>query len=652
MKNLFSRLLLVGAALLPLTGTANNLRITNPGVVATAPATIALTGTVTWDNSWNDVENWDGVWLFAKYRDRATPNAGWRTATLSRNEFDHQITGLAFNIASDGKGVVVYRSTPDAGTSTGTVRLGWDAAADGIAFSAMSSYDVRLFGIEMVYIPEGPFNLNATDSPGLTNEFTSQQGSLTAITSEAPLPVGAIRWINDSGAGGAGNEVTVAAATYPGSAALGPNYPKGFAASYCMKYEVSQGQYTDFLNSLTRTQQTRRVPVDITGDAPAAGKIFVMAEVDNAAGAFRNTITCPANGMGTTQPVTFTCTRPDRAANFLVWADGAAYLDWAGLRPQSELEFEKACRGPLPVVANELAGGTAAVTAAATISGPEDGTETISTPNASYTFDFVNFTGGDGGPGPLRSGIFATAASTRAQAGAGYYGVLDMSGNCWERTVTVAELDGGLPTNAGSFSADDNGDGLLDANGNHDAPTWPNATDVRGSNFRGGNWSRPALWAAVSDRQYGGQAIAGRTSHRGIRGARSQSTFTSAPTEVPGTGVLLGKYFGGSFDGYGPANPLVLTLTGLREDALQTAASAAPNPAHAIVTLHLAEATAALTNGSLTITDALGRPVRTLTGLTGAAVRIERAGLAAGVYFYRLTDGTRGPVAAGRVVWQ
>ncbi len=48
---------------------------------------------------------------------------------------------------------------------------------------------------------------------------------------------------------------------------------------------------------------------------------------------------------------------PDRACNRVLWHDGATYADWAGLRPMTELECEKACRGPVYPVTGEYAWG-------------------------------------------------------------------------------------------------------------------------------------------------------------------------------------------------------------------------------------------------------------------------------------------------------
>ncbi len=651
MKNLY--LLLTAFCLLFTAPTqAHNLRLrADPfSPDGTMIGTAGVPFYLTWDGSWRDSVNWDAAWVFGKCRPIG-PGGTWQPMTFSAVDADHLVspapTPVAFNAAADGRGVFMYRETPGEGSFGASGALRWNYAADGITRAALALYEIRLYAVEMVHIPQGGFQLNATDLPALANEFTSVQGSLTQISSENPLPVGAIRWVNDTGGGGTGNEVMNGATTYPGSAALGATYPKGYAAMYCMKYELSQGQYTDFLNALPRTQQIRRVPVDISGDSPAANMEYVMAETDDPAATFRSTIVCPRNGMGTTEPVVFSCNRPDRAANFLIWADGAAYLDWAGLRPLSELEYEKVCRGPLPAVPGELAGGAAPV-AAVNINGPENGTETTDA-GANYVFGFQNFIGGDAGNGPLRCGIFATATSTRAQAGAAYYGVMEMSGNVWERCITVAEQDAGQPTNAGLFDGNRNGDGTLDSLGNHDVPTWPNSTDVLGSNYRGGNWSRPAEWAAVSDRQYGGTAIPGRTSHRGIRGGRSGATLSSPPQGTGGTTLSATKYHGGGYDGYATTASAMILVIGLPENLVTGHLDVFPNPAAGAVTFRLSPDAPALENATLTLLDALGRPVRRLAHLNGHTVALSVEHLTAGVYSFRLV-GPKGPVAGGRLV--
>ena len=641
------------ALLLAGTASANHLTVAN---VRTAPtvapyAGLGIVADVQWENSWRDNTNWDAAWLFVKFRPRA--GGVWRHATLGTADAAYGVpAGAALNAATDGKGAFVYRAAPGGGTfAAPAVQLHWNYAADGLS-SLAAGYELQVMGVEMVYVPQEAFNLNATPSAALSNEFIGVGGSLTQIASEAALPAGALRWANETGGGGTGNALAVGGSSYPGSAALGPDYPKGYAATYCMKYEVSQGQYTDFLNSLTRPQQAARIEVNIAGDAPAGGLRYVMASASTAAAASRNTITCPAAGMGTTAPVVFGCTRPDRAANFLIWADGAAYLDWAGLRPLSELEYEKACRGPLPAVANEYAWGSTVLGRAAAISGAEDGTETTDAAancvyNVSGATPFVPFVGGDGGDGPLRCGVFARAATTREQAGATYYGIMEMSGNCWERCVTVAGFDGTSPTPAAAFSYLANGDGALAATGAHDVAAWPNSTDVLGSNYRGGNWSRHREWAMVSDRTYGGNAIPGRTSHRSIRGTRSAAT-ANPPVAVGATGASPVKFRGGAYDGY--ARATIITPTSIRAGGPAGATAVLlPNPVADAATLRLS-GRPPLTDATLTLTDARGRVVRRQAHLSGLELHISRAGLAPGLYQYQVSEGGEVAVPAGRFV--
>ena len=65
--------------------------------------------------------------------------------------------------------------------------------------------------------------------------------------------------------------------------------------------------------------------------------------------------------------------RKSKCLFYMCWADCATYADWAGLRPMTELEFEKACRGPLKPVPDEYAWGTAAVAGSNSKEPPRDG---------------------------------------------------------------------------------------------------------------------------------------------------------------------------------------------------------------------------------------------------------------------------------------
>ena len=70
----------------------------------------------------------------------------------------------------------------------------------------------------------------------------------------------------------------------------------------------------------------------------------------------RNGIVIETSSIAPDEPAVFACNASadkvfndptdgqDRACNFLNWNDLAAYLQWAALRPMTELEFEKICR--------------------------------------------------------------------------------------------------------------------------------------------------------------------------------------------------------------------------------------------------------------------------------------------------------------------
>lgn len=222
-------------------------------------------------------------------------------------------------------------------------------------------------------------------------------------------------------------------------------------------------------------------------------------------------------------PATYSAAVPARACNFLSWADGAAYADWSGLRPMTELEYEKASRGTLAPVANEYVWGSLSVHASVymiTNDGQANATvdASSSTGNASY-----NTTDGPTNNGPLRVGIFAASKSmgtpTREESGATFYGVMEMGGNLYERPVTIGNGTGRLFTGT-------HGDGVLTTSGVANAGTWPGTSGV-GAGFRGGSLGAGSSRLRVSDRTRAVSANANRANAHGFRAVRS------APLETP-----------------------------------------------------------------------------------------------------------------------
>ncbi len=145
------------------------------------------------------------------------------------------------------------------------------------------------------------------------------------------------------------------------------------------------------------------------------------------------------------------------------------------------------------------------------LSGEEDGTETVTNSVASGAANHGTAanTGGDGGTGPLRVGIFATNGATRVTAGASYWGIMELSGNLWERPVSVGHAA------VGRLFQGTHGTGTLDL-----PSDWPGTT-AAGTGSRCGAWGRASGEARVSDRARAATADASRAGGNGWRAVRS-----------------------------------------------------------------------------------------------------------------------------------
>jgi formylglycine-generating enzyme required for sulfatase activity len=491
---------------------AGNLQFTNlqRGGINYAAGTSEVKFDLSWENSWrlnSGPGNWDAVWLFVKFRKNggawqhaSLENSGHvvpagMTLSLGTSDTTGGLTG--FNILTNPVvGVFLYRSSEGTGSlSLSNVRLNWNWAANGVVQGDVT--DVRVFGIEMVYVPQGAFY--AGDNATSTASF--KQGSSDNdpwyVSSEAALSVtnsvgngtgagqtGAVYYYV-SGANG-GEDSSGAAFTVPAS------YPKGFGGFYIMKGEISQGQWVAFFNTLDTTQNATR---DITS-ATNGGK--------NTDGlAFRNNVSWSSGDA--TLPGGGTNYR-SVAMNYLSWGDLTAYLDWAGLRPMSELEFEKASRGPSAAVSGEYAWGSTSITGATSITNGGTSSERGQA-GSNITYNNVG-----GVQGPTRVGSFGSGGVTsRVGTGSSYYGVFDLSGNLRERPITVGNPSGR------AFKVTSHGDGNLDVNGDADQASWPSS----GAGFRGGTWNQASSGARLSDRSQAAVVNGTRTEIYGGRGVRS-----------------------------------------------------------------------------------------------------------------------------------
>jgi len=500
--------------LLALPVMANNLTISNAKLdsVNTSAGFAVVKFDITWDNSFRtkglSPDNWDAAWAFVKYRKLNSSDA-WKPCKLAA-KINHEIpSGFEVVQPTDSLGVFIQRADSGAGTSTLTgVKLRWSLAGTNV--DPTNPIEIQVFGLEMVYVPQGAFKLGSGGTE--TGSFTAglwSSGATTpfTISSEASITIA-------NSAGNLWGTSTSGTSTIGPSSALPAEYPKGFAAFYCMKYEITQKGYVDFLNTLSRSQQAGRVTSATTG----TGNGGYVYPVCNAGGVnWRNGIYLPSVYPVESTPLTFTCNMNGNgtyneavdglhlACNYLNQNDVYAYLCWAGLRPMTEFEYEKAARGNVTPVPNEYAWGTTTFVPVASYINSGLATETAVTPGQNCNIL------GYGISGPMRVGFAATPTTNRLSSGASFWGIMELSGNLMETAVSVGS------TTSSRFYSGTHGNGLLLSNGN---PTvaWP--TDARAR--RGGSTNTNNSYMCVSDRsQATNTDVTTRNVDDGGRGVRT-----------------------------------------------------------------------------------------------------------------------------------
>ncbi len=462
---------------------ANNVQITGTSVSGSN-----ISFNISWENSWYASAapaNWDAVWVFVKYQDCNTKL--WNHVNL--NTSGHSAgSPLQVDTVADAKGVFIRRSAVGGGNIAATaVTLSMNLPA--------GTYNFKVYGIEMVNIPQGDFQVG--DGAG---SYTYNNVTINSTAQTSGLTAGAI------------------SPSY--SSSIPATFPMGYNSFYCMKYEVSVEQYADFLNSLTFDQQKNRV---VTDPISAAGSYAMYSGTSLQYRCGLSIVTPGSNGA---IPAVFGCDATpgtpnsvndgqDIAMNMIGWFDLAAYLDWAALRPMTELEFEKVCRGPQPRVSGEYAWGSTQVTAVYS-NALNNAFQSNEVPSVAVNNGMCAYGVNTASPsfGPVRVGAMATGTSGRLSSGAGYYGVMDMSGNVWETVI-------GTYYAAGTTYTGTLGDGTLDATGAANQATWPTAnTSSNGVGYRGGSYYNVSPYICTSDRYSIINSGVNRSYGNGGRGVR------------------------------------------------------------------------------------------------------------------------------------
>lgn len=279
------------------------------------------------------------------------------------------------------------------------------------------------------------------------------------------------------------------------SPALPSRYANGVEGFYAMKYELTQEQYVTFLNQLNRAAQYTHTIGGLL-DGIKEGE-YVYGE-DRNTPSFRNGIIVQERRLNSHDPYLFACNlNPDNvsnslndgqniACNYLSPANLLAYADWCGLRPLSELEYEKMCRGIYPAKPGspDYAWGNKVPQKATgwTDEGKETERPVSGNVNADHSL-----------PGPARVGAFVRSGE-RENTGCSVLGISGLTGNLNEIYVNT-EIFGK------QFDGSVQGSGSLTVDGNHtiDRKYWPVEPEAYG--VRGGDFSASFQELTVANRK-------------------------------------------------------------------------------------------------------------------------------------------------------
>ena len=500
--------------LLCFTVRGNNVKISGSPVMELGSdnATISINCTLSWENSWRDEFNWDAVWVFVKYKKEGDTGA-WSHLNLGTDPV--LPSGFTSDLGKTGAknvGLFVFRDSKSGGPVNGinlTLKttlselsgVTADDIRNGKAFVAISA-------IEMVYIPYGAYYLGDGAS---NNTFCDAGGNPVILDNEAARSI----------------YTKTAGSISPVS--INANYPKGYKGFYCMKYELSQEQYVSFLNMLSYDQQKARIGNDLDnlqkgdyvfGDKSkpsARNGITIFAKQSGKPALFANNLNPAVPYYAKDDGQTIAC-------NYLTPEDMLAYCDWCGLRPMSEMEYEKTCRRPYPQapVSKEYAWNQTSYTA---IHGAGDLTG-LNTEDESPASPAKNVNVNNAAFGPMRCGSFGSASSTQSQAGATFWGVMEMSGNVGELCYSVQAT--GLNTSDVTVS---HGDGNITTS---NTTYWPAGATAGNFSVRGGSFASADTNLRVSDRTVLSVSAA-RDSSIGFRAVR---TFGGGSVTLTGGTII------------------------------------------------------------------------------------------------------------------
>ena len=391
--------------------------------------------TLQWDNAWNNAKNNDAAWVFLKFtRSQSSPRYAFIAKDGVKQVTDHTGKNIKYTIkiSDDQLGFFIYPSEKYRGNVKLTLRVTMDMEKTG-NIGNTTGVTLNAYGIEMVRIPSGSFFVGEPDSATARQFQTFYQSDADGKFKDV-FEIKSEEQEIMVGKGSLYYQATEPQYQGDMSGVVKREFPKGVKGFYSMKYELSQGQYADFLNSLSPQQTTARSNI--------GGSMYYQ---------LRGSIVFDGSK--------YAAEFPSRPCNFLSWDDAMAYADWAGLRPMTELEFTKAARGTEKPIANAYPWGT----------NSKEKLQRLVDANGDLVFT------NDLDESQLND-------NNREQFGASYYWVMDLAGSLWERVITIGDEKGRGFTGL-------HGDGQISYYGSANVNNWPAGIEESGGfGFRGGGF--------------------------------------------------------------------------------------------------------------------------------------------------------------------
>ena len=357
-----------------------NVYFNNISVTPRDEETAVIRFDIGWPGSWRTDVNHDAAWVFFKYRIDGDETKTWRHVRLAADKVLNP-TGygrgptpaggpLSFEwgcapqglkkltaagdtqfdfLVPDGEdgfaGAFVRRADHGMGTASGAkLTVLWDLAACPDV-KKDTKVAIKAYGLKMVYVAEGPFDLGSGGTE--TGAFYAYQpekkrgaekdrittGGATMVIHEAVDAADEVppyRVTNSAAipTGKVPGRLWARADEPPDGGEIPATFPTGYKGFYMQDRPITQAAFAFFLSSL---------PPKLAGEYHERGGHATE-------GGWAGSI---LKSQDPENPYEFHHGRLKSTCTWwLSWEMGASFAAWAGLRPMTELENEKALRGP------------------------------------------------------------------------------------------------------------------------------------------------------------------------------------------------------------------------------------------------------------------------------------------------------------------